>query len=71
MYITYGGYPMYIREGGYPMYIMDGGGTRCTAGRGVPNVHFFSKPGLESEYPPLSGTSPLCTHSRVLGDPPG
>ena len=28
---------------------------------------FFSNPGLESEYPPLSGPSPQCTHSRVLG----
>ena len=24
---------------------------------------FFSKPGLESEYPPLSGPIPQCTHS--------
>ena len=30
---------MYIREGGgYPMYIREGG-TRCTSGRGVPDVH--------------------------------
>ena len=62
---------MYIGEGGYPMYIREGG-TRCTSGRGVPDVHFFfSKPGLDSEYPPLSGPSPQCTHSRVLRDPPG
>ena len=62
---------MYIREGvpdvhqggGYPMYIRKG--------RGYPMYTFFSKPGLESEYPPLSGPSPQCTHSRVLGDPPG
>ena len=28
-----------------------------------PMYTFFSKPGLESEYPPLSGPSPQCTHS--------
>ena len=52
---------MYITYGEYPMYIREG----------YPMYIFFSKPGLESEYPPLSGPIPQCTHSRVLGDPPG
>ena len=28
---------------------------------GYPMYTFFPKPGLESEYPPLSGPSPQCT----------
>ena len=45
MYITHGRYPMYrrgvpdVHQGGEStMYIREGG-TRCTLGRGVPDVH--------------------------------
>ena len=69
MYITYGGYLMYITYGGYPMYIREGV-PDVHQGGGYPMYTFFPNPGLESEHPPLSGPSPQCTHSRVLGDPP-
>ena len=51
------GYPMDIREGVPDVH----------QGGGYPMYTFFPKPGLESEYSPLSGPNPQCAHSRVLG----